>query len=1222
MKKAKLISFVMVWVFVLSLFNSSVIMADTNEESKVLSAFQNPNAAEKPMARMWFPDAGAGLDDYDTIETQVNALAEAGFGGVEVSLLADGIALTNDECADFGWGTEAWRNLLKKLLIAANNVEGGFTVDITITPHWPTVTSNIDPNDDAASQEFYYSVTKLSESDLLNSSYQLLLPETKLNDSNNVPFIFSDTHIDSFLVQVTDDNPEDEGGSGGGFFFGPAPLEFEYTVDYDSIILMNQSDINQIFAWSAGVPDEDIYTSLYGKSSADYQNDVVAYYGPDGDITDTANSFNGKVDSDGNRVRLADAQYNYVTDLTAYADELSGYVSSTGVDEPATDEDESVATGDYLLVSVYHRGTGQNQNGSGQSTVYGRNFATNYFNVEGDNAVIDFWQENILVDNELVSLLKENSSLVGGSYIFEDSIEVSTQTNFWTYDFFDELDDKFGSDYEYSDTIALVAAIGNTAFEVTDQDLTNRINEDFENLFAELYYTEHLQPFIDFAATFDYGYRAQAYGIEGVDESVSASIIDLPESDNMAKGDGLRMLYGAAIMNDKPYMSMEAVTGTKKLQITWADVVAEINQNFSDGVNHVILHGTPYNKTWNGYNADWPGWLSFGTTWADEYTYRQPYWEDAESLGDYMARIQAVLQNGTAKIELAVMNSSTAGNSLQAFLDNGYSYSIFTEALTEMPKAIVSNGVLYEDGPAYKALVIDGLSKMSVDAIDEITSWAEDGLPVILLNTDITGVDGTERGSNTDAQAKAAFAELITSDNVYSATSEEAVLNQLRSLDLKSSSIYEQSQLEVTHYVDGGNDADFYYMYNNSYPENNGMIGTGHNENFKNESDIKNANITLEGEGIPYILNPWTGEITPVADYKTNSDGTITLNVSISAGDQLIIGIMEYVDGVETHDLHVTSKTGGETLYNGGDIVFRSNEVGTYAVVFSDGTTKTVKVDTALEAFDLSTLAWDLELISFGPDETADNQQSPIISSSLYDTADDYQLYKDPSQPLKSTVYFEDVMLGEWIDLPISAEQLETLGVESMEAVSGIGYYSTSFELPSDWTENTCAILNLGYSRDMITEITVNGNVIENVNVISDQVDIGNYLVEGTNAIKIKLISTLYNRASIENSAYEGGGGGPGWGVQISVMNTGLISAVLDPYTQIGLIEIPTAEPTTAPTTSDTTTETTTDGEDVPKTGDSLPYAALVLVVVAVLAGGGIVLLRKSHKRENTQQDE
>jgi LPXTG-motif cell wall-anchored protein len=82
------------------------------------------------------------------------------------------------------------------------------------------------------------------------------------------------------------------------------------------------------------------------------------------------------------------------------------------------------------------------------------------------------------------------------------------------------------------------------------------------------------------------------------------------------------------------------------------------------------------------------------------------------------------------------------------------------------------------------------------------------------------------------------------------------------------------------------------------------------------------------------------------------------------------------------------------------------------------------------------------------------------------------------------------------------------------------------------------------------------------------------------------------------------------------------------PYTEIVVreYEIPTAEPTTAPTTdentSDTTTETTTDGEDVPKTGDELPYAALILTLVAVLAGGGIVLLRKSQKKENTQQDE
>ena len=155
-------------------------------EGSVLENFLAPDAIAKPMARMWFPDASAGVDENDTIAKQINALAEAGFGGVEIAFLADGSNYTNEQLDYAGWGTEAWIELLKKVYRAANSIEGGFVVDLTITSHWPPCLNTIDPNDDAASQELVGTITKVTADMLAAGEAQLVLPETKLKDGSDV----------------------------------------------------------------------------------------------------------------------------------------------------------------------------------------------------------------------------------------------------------------------------------------------------------------------------------------------------------------------------------------------------------------------------------------------------------------------------------------------------------------------------------------------------------------------------------------------------------------------------------------------------------------------------------------------------------------------------------------------------------------------------------------------------------------------------------------------------------------------------------------------------------------------------------------------------------------------------------------------------------------------------------------------------------------------------
>ena len=71
---------------------------------------------------------------------------------------------------------------------------------------------------------------------------------------------------------------------------------------------------------------------------------------------------------------------------------------------------------------------------------------------------------------------------------------------------------------------------------------------------------------------------------------------------------------------------------------------------------------------------------------------RQIYWEDVDSIADFMSRNQALLQNGTAKVDVALLNDTSSsfsilsGNCMQGLLDNGYSYNILSPQPYERAK--------------------------------------------------------------------------------------------------------------------------------------------------------------------------------------------------------------------------------------------------------------------------------------------------------------------------------------------------------------------------------------------------------------------------------------------------------------------------------------------------------------------------------------------------------
>ena len=1097
--------------------DAAEVETEVTEDGVVIQYFQSPDNDSKPMARMWFPDAGAGVDDNDVIEKQIQELADKGFGGVEVAMLADGVSYNNEEGREYGWGTENWRKLLKKVLKAAAKIEGGFQVDATISAHWPPAFNTIDPNDDAASKELSYSVTKLTAGE--DGSLALTLPEQKTAGAVNrftgksayPGFLFTDTFVAAAKVQISGiETTEDEEGNETS----------TYVFDYSTLTpITDNVSADHDGGYAAGVPDKE----TADKCGWDY-DEICEAFGPEpeGDLVNN----NGKADANYNRARMADWQDAYKLD-------------TSDLEVPESSEGDEIQPGDWVVLSSFYRGTGQAIPGG--RIMHNTVFVTSYYNEVGTSTVTDYWNQMFEEDSELKELMEANPG-----YIFEDSIESSSASSYWAAGLQDDA-----ADMEYGDILSLVAASrytgsgfgGATLTEFfkfdNDDGLSDRIYEDYNTLLADSYVKYRVSGVTNWAHdTIGWGFRGQTYQLPGLEISKAASVADVPECDNMSKGDGVRYQSGTYNVNDKDYLTMEAITGPTIEYATMDDVITELGQNYSDGVNRAILHGTPYAKTFNGYNSQWPGWLPFGVgSFGSAYTYRAAYWDDIDTETSYMSRIQAVLQKGTAQIDLAVLidKESTfdfeSGNRFQNLLDSGYSYNLISEAILESDNAYVEDGKLAPEGPAFKALILDRVNTFDVENMEKVIEYAKSGLPVIVYDSTFSKVYGSN--VEDDAVLAEKFAELLEMDNVIQANSVEDVKQALADVNVTPYAQYETAQLETTMYTDKADGSNYYYMYNNAYPENSGMMGNDQASEYKGEEKaIKDAMITLAGKGVPYKLDTHTGEITQVGAYTVNDDDTVTFEMDeLYGGDSVIYCVTEDTENFPAESVYVT-EADGDVVRTEDGVALRSNEAGSYTFTLSDGTEASADVEKTLDALNLTDASWNLLIHSYGPGEDEN----------------------DPSVSKITDVDFGEQKLGKWKDIAATEDQLNELGVTDMLYVSGVGEYTTTFTLPEDWSDTTGAYLDVTYGKDQIGEITINGTALD-ANNASDRVDLGGYFVSGENTLTIKLSTTLYARMYATNSGYEGRDFGMGTGFMQpedpEAFYDGLLSVTLTPYTQV-----------------------------------------------------------------------
>lgn len=109
--------------------------------------FSDPPREVRAKFRWWWPH---GLVDRKEIADEIDQIADAGFGGVEISDTHHSVSKPLDP-KGHGWGTEKWVKAVEAALTRAK--ERGVVVDITIGPAWPAAVPTVSPQSDAAMKE-------------------------------------------------------------------------------------------------------------------------------------------------------------------------------------------------------------------------------------------------------------------------------------------------------------------------------------------------------------------------------------------------------------------------------------------------------------------------------------------------------------------------------------------------------------------------------------------------------------------------------------------------------------------------------------------------------------------------------------------------------------------------------------------------------------------------------------------------------------------------------------------------------------------------------------------------------------------------------------------------------------------------------------------------------------------------------------------------------------
>jgi hypothetical protein len=262
-----------------------------------------------------------------------------------------------------------------------------------------------------------------------------------------------------------------------------------------------------------------------------------------------------------------------------------------------------------------------------------------------------------------------------------------------------------------------------------------------------------------------------------------------------------------------------------------------------------------------------------------------------------------------------------------------------------------------------------------------------------------------------------------------------------------------------THRIDQTNGVEYFWVYN---------------------SDIYQSHATeasIKATGFPYSLDAWTGDITPIVNYTTNGDRTqIWVDLKSNASTIVAFAPEGFFPNVTVPSLHVKSTDFEDLVYSSSENAFvaQSTVDTSHAMTLSDGRIFTYNATGSL------------------PGETTLGPWRLVVQ--------DWLPNPDPWYNYTSVYVYHNYTLDKLIPW---------YNISGLQNTSGIGQYTTQFT----WLSRNAAgaYLDLGFIFNT-ARLWINGRWTGPINVFDPVIDIGPYLVNGTNQVKVEVSSTLRNR--------------------------------------------------------------------------------------------------------------
>lgn len=726
--------------------------------------------------------------------------------------------------------------------------------------------------------------------------------------------------------------------------------------------------------------------------------------------------------------------------------------------------------GTYRLMFFWLHGTGQTAGPSCDIS-----YTINYIDHYGIDAFIDYWDKVVLTDELRANILRD-----GRAMMYMDSLELSTfgaGGQFWGYHFNEEFEKRRG--YAIDPYLPFVVKKGGMMpllhdyhYVCDDEGFAEKFHNDLYQTMTDLYMENMLKPMQEWLHSVGMTLRAEiSYGLP-FEISQPGKYVDGIETESLefaSQIESYRGLAGAAHIYNRTYSSETGATLLNYMMpIDFYNQI--IFTQFAAGVTKTVFHGyssicgSEASTYWPGHEGMWP-------MFSERFGCRQPAYQHYTDWTAMIARYQKLLRAGKPRMDLGILR-----------LDYYFNNQIF-------------GGMGIGEKELYESRLMRGDEGMYwKDMSLQHAGYTWDYFAPQILEEDFTATaDGALYPEGPGYQA------LIIYQSVMPLASARKILELAKAGQrvVFVNGVTEQIRpmnICVTH-EKAASKTPFVME---SDEELKGII-----DEIKSLPNVRETDVQADTIRLLRELG-----VEPRAALAEDSRNILTCMREDGEETNLFVYNMLYTqEQPATVTLRVA---GGGRPYEADCWNGKIAEISGKA---ADGATE---VTLTLNPGEATMLIFDrTEEPRQVPEDRIYGKEIPLENWSLmvedWNEGDRKEIIEDRGLGIVTKeVYYETkkTKIDAGVVKTIPWKDIPAVGPE----VSGVGYYSTTVELPEGWSVQDGAQLVIGSTNGSTAAVYVNGEKAGAYNINRRTVEIGDLLHAGYNEIRVEVSSTLNNR--------------------------------------------------------------------------------------------------------------